>query len=194
MRLAGAAVAGLLTACAATPPAPPASAVVRSPAATAAAQPAVALRNAGFEEIDPARPCPLGWDCVMHADPQSYRFYTEQSTARAAGKSVCMERVTHEPWALLRQLVRHEQLRGATLRLSMWMRVEGASGPGAGPWVLVEGPRMVNESALVSGTSPWSPAVLDFTIPADATALVIGATLEGPGKACFDDVRLEIRR
>jgi hypothetical protein len=189
MRIALLLATALLAACAATPPA---SSPSPAPVA-AAARPSVAVRNAGFEDIDPARACPPGWGCAMHADPSSFRFFAEESSVPAAGKSACIERVTQEPWAVMRQQVRHEQLRGANLRLSMWMRVEGATGPGAGPWVLVEGPQPVNEMQLAKGTQNWTPAHVDFTVPPNATALVIGATLEGPGKACFDDVRLEIR-
>ena len=190
MRAALAWVAAMLAACAAVPPAT-APGATSAPAAPLV--PSNLVRNGGFEERDAARPCALAWDCVVHADPSSFRFFPESGAGPAGGQGLCVERVKPEPWALVRQLVRHERLLGATLRLSMNVRVQGASGAGAGPWVLVEGPRMVNESVLVSGTGPWAPASVEFTIPRDATSLVVGATLEGDGKACFDDVRLELR-
>jgi hypothetical protein len=153
----------------------------------------VAIRNPGFEEQEAARPCALGWDCVMHADLASFRFISDTANAPAGQRSFCVERVKPEPWAVVRQLVRHERLLGAEMRLSMLVRVEGASGEGAGPWILVEGPTHVVASKLVRGTTQWTPAHVDFTLPRDAQALIVGATIEGPGKACFDEVRLEVR-
>ena len=182
MRTISLAAAAVLAACTAAPPSDPA------PLATT-----VGLRNPSFEEGDPGRWCAPGWDCIAHAGTYSYRFFADAAGAPAGRRSLCVERVAGEPWALVRQLVRHEPLLGASLRLTMSVRVEGASGAGAGPWVLVEGPELVNSSRLVRGSAPWAPASVDFTVPRNATALIVGATLEGPGRACFDDVRLELR-
>jgi hypothetical protein len=180
----------MLAACATVPPAP-------APGAAAAPAgplvPSNLVRNGGFEERDPARPCPMAWDCVAHNDSLAFRYTAESGATPGGGRSLCIERVKPEPWVVVRQVVRHERLLGSTLRLSMNVRRDGASGAGAGPWVLIEGPRLVNESVLVNGSAPWAPAVVEFTIPRDATSLIVGATLEGPGKACFDDVRLELR-
>lgn len=44
---------------------------------------------------------------------------------------------------------------------------------------------------LVRGTRDWERVAIELTVPADATVVEVGATVEGPGKACFDDVRLE---
>ena len=33
---------------------------------------------------------------------------------------------------------------------------------------------------------------MDLDVPAESDLIVLGATLEGGGRACFDDVRLEV--
>lgn len=197
MRVAALAAVAMLAGCAAMPPPPPATpaspAAAKTPPAPAPLPATVIVRNASFEDADPGRACAPGWDCTAHAGTESFRFFAVGGGAAAGQRSFCVERVTPEPWALVRQLVRHERLLGANLRLTLSVRVEGADGPGAGPWVLVEGPQVVNSSRLVRGSANWAPAFVDFAVPRDATALIVGATLEGPGRACFDDVRLEVR-
>jgi hypothetical protein len=190
VRAALAAAAALLGACATVAPPPQAT---PAPAAKPAL-PQIVLRNASFEEIEVGRSCPPDWWCVMHADPASYRYFTVDGGAPHGKRSVCIERVTNEPWSVIRQLIRHEQLLGATLRVSLSVRVEGATGPGGGPWALVEGRTLVHERTLVNGTRPWASSHVDFTIPRNAEVVVVGATFEGPGKACFDNVRVEVLR
>jgi hypothetical protein len=152
------------------------------------------VRNAGFEaEMAPGRRCAPAWDCTMHNNPEAFRFYLQESDASAGRRSLCVERVADEPWALVTQAFSDDALRGARLRLSMSVRVEGASGSGAGPWVLVQANPPVNASRLVRGSAGWQRLEVDFVVPANATVVEVGATLEGPGKACFDDVRLEAR-
>jgi hypothetical protein len=102
-----------------------------------------------------------------------------------------VERAADEPWALVTQAFDNPGLRGKRLRLSMAVRVDGASGEGAGPWVLAQGRPPAHARKLVRGTAAWERVSLEFLVPADASSVEIGATLEGPGKACFDDVRLE---
>jgi hypothetical protein len=149
------------------------------------------LRNAGFEADMPAdRRCPVGWDCTMHADPNSFRF-SLHGHAAAGSRSVCVERVTPEPWALMTQAFESPLLRDARLRLSMAVLVEGVSGDGAGPWALVQGNPPLNPRKLVRGTAGWQRVEVDIAVPGSGRILEVGATLEGPGKACFDDVRLE---
>jgi hypothetical protein len=128
----------------------------------------------------------------MHNNPESFRFLHESSGAAAGGRALCVERVADEPWALLTQGLHDPSLRGVRLRLSLAVRVEGAAGAGAGPWAMAHGARRAHAQQLVNGTAGWQRMSLDLAVPRDATAVDVGATLEGPGKACFDDVRLEV--
>jgi hypothetical protein len=163
-----------------------------APPATENASP-VALRNAGFEEPMPAGDrCPRGWGCTMHNDPDSFRFYLVEGAAAEGRRMLCVERVANEPWALATQGVAPAGLRGTRVRLSMAVRGEGLSGPGVGPWILVDGRPRVHESRVVKAAARWQRLAVELTVPAGAQSIEVGATLEGGGKACLDDVRLEV--
>lgn len=201
MRLAAAPLAALvLGGCAAAPQEAQRSASARlpvpPPVAPAAAAPpvasAIALRNPGFEAEPPAgRACPAGWDCTVHNSPHAFRFFV-QGNAAAGARSLCVERVADEPWALVTQAFENPALRGKRLRLSMSVTVEGATGGGAGPWALVQGNPPVHQQRLVRGTAGWQRVAVEIGVPANGLVVEVGATMEGPGKACFDDVQLEI--
>lgn len=182
----------VLAACAAQPALPPATAASAPAKPAAIASLPVALRNASFEaDMGPDRRCAPAWDCTMHNNPLAFRFFLQENAA-AGGRSLCVERVADEPWALVTQAFDNPGLRGARVRLSMAVLVEAASGEGAGPWALVPGNPPLNPRRLVRGTTGWQRLAVDFTVPANAVMVEVGATLEGPGKACFDDVRLEL--
>lgn len=195
MRLAALTVASMLAACAVPAEAP--SAVAPAPTAPAAraavaAQPALEVRNGGFEaDMAPDRRCAPAWDCTMHNNPEAFRFSLQEGSAAVGRRAFCVERVADEPWALVTQAFQSPALRGQRLRLSMAVRVEGASGDGAGPWMLAQGRPPASARKLVRGTRDWQRVAVELSVPGDATVVEVGATVEGPGKACFDDVRLE---
>ena len=175
----------LLVACAAQTPSAPAAAAAAIPT------PAVpALRNPGFEEPTPAQArCPAGWECSAHVDVGSFSFRRAAEGAAGAA-SLCIERIGKEPWALLTQAFHTTAMRGRTLRLSMAMRAHGLEG-GAGPWIQSQGGR-AHAAKLVQATKGWERVAVELAIPAESNLLVVGATLEGAGRACFDDIRLEV--
>jgi hypothetical protein len=154
----------------------------------------IALRNAGFEaSVVPGARCPADWACAMHADPNSFRFVLDGAQPAEGKQSLCIERVTHEPWAVASQSVQAEAYRGRRLRFSIAMRAEALGGPGAGPWVLVNGPQGMlthDERVEMLGAS-WQRRSIEFAVPAQATGIEVGATLLGAGRVCIDDARLE---
>ena len=155
----------------------------------------VPLRNAGFE--DPPRVnagCAEHWSCTMHADPGAFRFFVEAGGAAAGKQSLCVERVTPEPWALVTQGVQDPKLRGARLRFSLAVRVDRADGEGAGPWALVHGPQgnLAHAQRLVKSTQGWQRLAIEFPVAPSAQLFEVGLTLEGGGRVCLDDARLEI--
>ena len=155
---------------------------------------AIALRNAGFEA--PARAgarCPEAWSCTMHADPDSFRFALDRSAPAEGAQSLCIERVTHEPWAVASQSVPAEAWRGRRLRFSVTLRGERLDGPGGGPWIVVNGAMgmLVHEQRVTRLGPAWERQTVEFDVPAQAQALEVGATLEGGGRLCVDDARLE---
>lgn len=157
---------------------------------------AVALKNPGFEAAPrKAERCPEGWECTMHADPESFSFKV-QTTKGAEGKqALCVERVTHEPWGLVTQSVPATGLHGATLRFSVALRVDRADGAGGGPWAVVHGPsgNLVHEERILKATKDWERVSVDFPVGAGAQVVEVGATLQGGGRICIDEARLEVR-
>jgi hypothetical protein len=193
MRALAASALGLLAmACAAPSGSTDSSAGAARPAAPL--QPAVALANAGFEApAGPGARCPLRWSCSSHGNPSSHRFLLDEAAPAEGQRSLCIERVLPEPWAVAALPLRDPALAGKRVRFSLAMRLEGVA-DGAGPWVLVHGPHgnLLHEQRLAKGTRGWERAAIEFTVPAQAQLLELGATLEGPGKACIDDARLEV--
>lgn len=155
---------------------------------------AVALKNPGFENAARGgERCPEHWDCTMHSDPDSFRFALD-GVAPAQGKqSLCIERVRNEPWSLATQGVDAVALRGAKLRFSLAVRIERAEGAGAGPFLVVHGPtgNLLHEERLATRSDGWQRVGFDFTVAPTARILELGATLQGGGRVCVDDARLE---
>ncbi len=172
-----------------------------TPAPTPGAAPpaAVALRNADFEQ--PSRQgerCPAGWACKMHADPESFRFTLDPERPAEGRQSLRIERRTREPWAVATQVVRPpalDALKGRRVRVSLAVRVDGATGKGAGPWTLVHGPRgnLAHAKKLVKGSQDWERLAVEVDVAPSALMLEVGATLEGPGRVWIDDLRVEVR-
>ena len=177
-----AAIVGL-AGCATTPQAPP---LPRE----------IALDNAGFElPVEADRNCAVRWGCSMHADPSSFRFSVDASTAAEGRQSLRIEPVTREPWAVAAQVLRDLRLRGVRLRLSFAMRLEGVAGKGAGPWVEVQdgaGKRLASHVEHFRGTEGWTRRSIEFTVPVGMYQFEVGTILEGTGKVWIDDFRLEV--
>lgn len=187
MRTALALLACGLAACA-SPAAPP------SPPPAAAGPRLVALPNGDLEaDWAAGGRCAPRWGCKSHADPGSHRFFLDEVAPAAGKRSLCIERVTREPWALATLATSDPALRGARVRFSLDVRVDGVEG-GGGAWVLVHGPsgNLHHDQRLVTGKRGWERLAIEFTVPASAQIVEVGATLEGPGRVCIDDARLEI--
>jgi hypothetical protein len=155
----------------------------------------VALRNAGFETAArPGERCASGWSCTMHADPDAFRFRLETASVMAGERTLCVERVKNEPWGLVTQAIDDPALRGRRLRFSVALRTEGTDGRGAGPWVMVHGApaAQAHFERLVARTDGWQRIAVDFTVAPAATLIEVGAVLEGGGRACIDEARLEL--
>jgi hypothetical protein len=162
---------------------------------TAPAFPTLPLANAGFEEASTLASCAPGWNCSMHADPKSFRFALDHGQAAGGRASLCIEPVTREPWGKATQSVTDPRLRGKHVRFSLAVRTEGVAGNGAGPLVVAyggSGQILVARQQFVKGTAGWRRVALELDVPATAYVVEVGAALEGTGRACIDDARLEI--
>ena len=180
MSRAAIAAAALVAACAASPVPPQA---VPPPAYPV-------LVNAGFEDPPVAeRPCAPRWECSAHVHTGAFRYFVAKEAA-SGHASLCIERVGNEPWALVTQGFHTTALRNKRLRLSMAVQAQGLDG-GAGPFAQSQGGR-AHAQKLVKATSGWERVAVELDVPADSSLVVLGAVLEGGGRACFDDVRLEV--
>lgn len=157
----------------------------------------VALANPGFED-GPAQPsCARGWYCSMHADPTSFRFTLDESGGAGGKRSLCIEPVKREPWGMATQALLDPQLRGKRIRFSLAVRTEGVAGRGAGPIIVAHGgsgQRLAHVERWVGGTQGWQRLSVEMDVPADARDVQMGGELDGRGRACIDDARLEVLR
>ena len=156
---------------------------------------ALALRNPGFEEPErPAETCPVAWDCSMHNNVDSYRFVGDTANPAAGRRSLCVQQVMPEQWALMTQVIRDPALQDHRIRLSMLVWRQDGDGPGAGPFVQAFGSRggLADAKRLVSRTRGWERVAVELEVPLAADYLVAGFSQEGGGRSCVDDVRLEV--
>lgn len=159
-----------------------------------AAARAIPLKNAGFENAPRSgERCPEHWSCTMHSNPDSFRFSLDRAAPGEGRQSLCIERVANEPWSLATQAIDATALRGARLRFSLAVRIDRAEGPGGGPFLIVHGPtgNLAHEERLVASTAGWQRIALEFAVAPMAQMVEVGATLQGDGRVCVDDARLE---
>ena len=134
----------------------------------------------------------------MHADPDSFRFFHDETAPAQGKRSLCIEPLKQESWAAASQgLFDMAQMRGVRVRFSATVRLEAVTGNGAGPFASAQGTGgsvVARESRLLQGTRGWQRVEVEMDIPPGATLIEVGVTLEGRGRVCFDDARLEIRR
>jgi hypothetical protein len=159
----------------------------------------VTIGNGGFEErLRPGEACPERWSCSAHGDPTSYSFRPETVDGSEGKIALCVYRLKPEPWSLLTQSLDATAMRGARLRLSVAVRIDpdSAFGVTAGPWALVYGPQgnLDFVEKPVDATRGWERITIEVPVAANARSVEVGATMLGGGRACFDDVRLEILR
>lgn len=180
----------LLAACAQPAPHPIQSAPALPPAPRL-----VDLGNSGFE-APPRREerCAPSWGCTMHNDTESFRFRLDGTAPSKGERSLCIERVKLEPWALATQGVEVGAVRGKRVRFSADIRSEVEDGRGAGPWVQVHGAPLAEGhfERLAMRTDGWRRMAVEFRVAASATLVEVGLVLEGGGRACIDEARLEV--
>jgi hypothetical protein len=159
----------------------------------------LALRNPGFED-DPhaGSSCASGWDCTMHADPNSFRFFLDEALPAQGKRSLCIEPLKKEPWGTASQgWFDIAQIRGGRVRFSAAVRLDAVTGDGAGPFVDAQGiggGPIARAERLLQGTQGWQRIAVELDVPSGATLIEFGVTLEGRGRVCLDDARLEILR
>ena len=131
----------------------------------------------------------------MHAGPESFRFFFDASKPAAGARSLCIEPVKPEAWGEAMQAVPAAAMRGRRVRFSVALRTEAVAGKGAGPIAVVHGPHgelLAARDLALEGTRAWARAGVEIDVPAAAHDVEVGVMLEGPGRVCLDEARLEI--
>lgn len=168
-----------------------------APVAEVPALRAIPLQNAGFE-MDPLPPsmsrCAPKWECHAHADPSSYEYFIDSGGAAGGERALRIQRAKNEPWGSISQGVRDPALAGARVRFSMAVRTEGATGNGAGPYLVFQdgSGRQLGVVKKLGKDAAWKRLSVEYVVPATNYIIEAGAILEGPGKAWIDEVRLEV--
>ena len=182
----------------ATRPAAPLAAVAGEPAAQTDDSggytvTSVDLRNAGFDAPPEAkRPCPTGWFCTVHANPNAFRF--EVVSAPGGNRYLRVSRLLPEPWALGRQAVPVSVRPGDRLRLSMLVNNEAVEGV-AGPKIVLNdgtGNALKTESALWKPSPGWRRIGVEIEVVPGTSRAEVGFLIEGGGVTLLDDVRLDL--
>lgn len=153
------------------------------------------LANAGFEDKIAPGDCAPNWGCSAHADPYSFRFFPGPGAPGGGSASLCVEPVKHEPWALITQSRFDPALRGRHLRLSLDAKLEGVTGHGAGAIITAHdgrGNTLASRRSVLTGTQDWKPLVVDLQVPEGAAEVAVGGILEGRGRLCIDNARVEV--
>lgn len=134
----------------------------------------------------------------MHADPSSFRFFLDEALPAQGRRSLCIEPLKKEPWAVASQgLFDIAQIRGGRVRFSAAVRLDAVTGNGAGPYAAAQGTGgaiIAHASHLSQGTQGWQRVAVELDVPSGATLIEFGVSLEGRGRVCLDDARLEFLR
>jgi hypothetical protein len=157
----------------------------------------VALANPGFEDAWIRPDCPPHWGCLVHSDPAAFRFFSDEAAPASGKASLCVEPKGHEPWGLASNVLLDHGLGGHRLRFTLRVRVANVTGGGGGVFATVHdgfGHAVAHEQRLVTGTSSWQALSVEFEVPKDMHDVDVGALLEGRGRVCADDAKLEVLR
>jgi hypothetical protein len=154
-----------------------------------------AYENLGFERGDPGAP-PQGW-YVPRGEPFEV---TVSSDGAKEGKQLLrihfVGKKEVNPWTSVMQAVDATPYRGKTVRLTGWVRGDGATTTAASVWLRIdcEGNRrgfFDNAQDRPVSKAEWTRIVIEGRVPADAVTINLGCLMEGPGTADFDDLTLE---
>ena len=132
----------------------------------------------------------------MHAGGDSFRFFDDETAPAQGKRSLCFEPLTREPWAAANQgLFDIAQMRGSRVRFSVAVRLDAITGNGAGPFASAQdghGVVIARASRLLRGSQGWQHVEVEMDVPPAAALVEVGVALEGRGRVCLDDARLEI--
>lgn len=104
--------------------------------------------------------------------------------------------VTVEGFGSLAQQIKADRYRGQRVRWSAWVRQRDLAGFGAGLWMRIDGPGIVQgfdnmlDRPLI-GTAGWHEVSIVLDVPTNAIGIIMGALVSGPGELVVDDFKFE---
>lgn len=168
------------------------------PVPTTALKPGVPLplENPGFTPDANGRVLP--WTALEHASGNSYTFVPDTEFSVSPPASLRIRRHGTEVFGMSDQRLRvRPEWVGKTVRLSGFLRTQGASGEGG---ALILSMRDGYDNVVVSqhmddrrvrGDSEWAEYAVDLKVPSNTWWIQVAVLLEGPGTLWADDLRLE---
>lgn len=158
---------------------------------------AIPLANPGFTP-DAAGRIP-GWTMLEHMTGNSYTFVPDTKFALSPPASVRIRRHGREFYGVMDQRVRVKpEWANRTVRLSGWLRSEGATGTGGALVLLVrDGSDQIlaaeqMDGRRVRGTQDWQQYAVQAKLPPGAWWLQVGTMLQDDGTLWADDLKLEL--
>ncbi len=139
---------------------------------------------------------PKGW-FAAGSHPQNYEMSVDTQVKHSgkAGAHIKFIGAQAEGFGTLMQMYKADDYRGKRVRLSAWMKTEGADS--ANLWLRVDGAKgmlgfdnMGNRA--VKGTSEWKKYEITLDVPENAINIGFGAFVAGKGQAWVDDFLFEV--
>ena len=141
---------------------------------------------------------PHGWSGGI-GSPPSFVVGTDASNQHAGAAAAYLASAgdTVNTFATITQSMRADDYRGRRVRWSGWVRSTDVGGNGAGLWMRVDGPGVMQafdnmQDRPILGTRAWSEVSVVLDVPSDAIGIASGVLLAGPGDLVVDDFRFEV--
>jgi erythromycin esterase len=162
-------------------------------------RPASGQLGAGADNLD-FEAGAKGWELAPEAPAAGYSVAVREQGCH--GGSHCAELARHSGpapapgYGDFRQLVQATPYRGKTVRVHAWVRPQLGAGTRAMFWGLADadnGPvsAFVDRELASLPAEKWSEVTLTVEVPAQASRVGFGVSLEGAGSVQLDDVALE---
>jgi hypothetical protein len=150
----------------------------------------------------PARGSQLPAPWSAQPDTTQYQVSVDSSVAYSGHRSLRLEALagaTSDTWTAVRQAADPSPFRGHRLRLtaagrtvdvgraSIWLRIEGLVGRTATMLAFDN----MEPDRTIGGTTEWTSYEIVLDVPAEASVMVFGPLLVGPGRFWIDQFRLE---
>jgi C-terminal processing protease CtpA/Prc len=145
-----------------------------------------------------AEPMVTGWG--QFGSPAAFRIGEDRTIVHGGTASghVTARSATPTGFGAFNQMIRPDNYRGKRVRFSAYVRTRGVSGgSGAGLWMRVDGDGGMLQfdnmgSRTIRGTTDWKLVSVVLDVPSNATGIVFGLLLSGPGEAWIDDASLDV--